>query len=78
MINNLLLYCLIEVHGEWNLNVLNLRKKKKTSINLRSDRCVIYQIITMYTLNILKFCQLYFDKAKQNKINGLSEKVQLK
>lgn len=39
--NNLLLYCLIEVHGEWNLNVLNLRKKI-TSINLRGDRCVIY------------------------------------
>ena len=38
----------------------------------------IYKIITMYTLNILKFCQLYFNKAKQNKINGLSEKVQLK
>ena len=32
MINNLLLYCLIEVHGEWNLNVLNLRKKKTKQV----------------------------------------------
>lgn len=28
-----------------------------------------YHFITIYTLNILKFCQLYFNKDKQNKTN---------
>ena len=29
----------------------------------------IYQFITMYTLNIFKFYQLYSNKDEQNKIN---------